>query len=188
MQVHQAVVECHNPADALEKAMRFIQERTNYGEVVGYGFHARVYDGGDVVYKHTDGDDGYVNYAKCIAEFGSMKWTPVIHEIVHFKSMEPDAMKWQHMYVIVLEKLQDWIKPRDMYLSLRNCRLRKWHAKMSSLLYEHSDRRNYSQRRQDFFAMLDIGKDCFGVPAGWDFHARNFMVRGSQPIVTDPLI
>lgn len=175
--------DCDNywqePANCAAKAL--VKAQGKY-KIVGSGCYGAVYGakGSDIVYKIGDAtdNDGYLAYVKQLSKQKTHnKFTPKIHGVRVYES------KHDKYFVVAMERLSplkrehhslvDWFAEAFM-----NDNFKTMFRKELGIIVPKPLKELYE---------LLVDSYTNGRNVDWDLHSGNFMMRGDQIVIIDPL-
>lgn len=182
-------IEVDGDADKAFDAARGLVKAQGKYRRIGSGAYGTVYGlkNSDVVYKVGDLSDneGYLEYIKELAKCKKHNpYTPRIYGVRIYKAKEDDC--WGDdagAFVVAMEKLKP--SKRGMH------RIVSWFCDELEDNYRRDPAPaelgiKFPPALTEVLALLRRAADRCSY-ASWDLHGGNFMVRGDQVVVTDPL-
>lgn len=176
------VIKCEEDQTAYETALCMIEDQGNYKEI-GSGSYGKVFGavGSNIVYKIGRCYDNkpYLSYVENVIK--NAKGNPFAPKIYGVRIYEDDYHR-DNVFVVAMERLCD-LPGRMWYIC------DEFEEVFKS--FEHKDKSPLGIKRiihHDLVSILKIIKQSCRKSEGYtDFHDGNFMMRGKQVVVIDPI-
>lgn len=172
-----------------DAAQNLIDEQPGVWDYIGSGLCARVYgnESKDWVYKIglMEGNHGYLSYLKQLSKQKKHNpYTPKIYGVRYYIGDVDSA------FVVAIERLKEVRTKKDLYKVDVLADLIRVDGEFDEEFKEELKIKD-EKRIKEVMEMIQIlnlalkqsMEECF-----WDLHSGNFMKRGRQLVVTDPLV
>jgi hypothetical protein len=164
--------------------------------MIGSGCYGKVYGakGLDVVFKicQTDDNEAYLSYVNEVVHMKEHNpYTPLIHGIRHYCKGKRGVDELDH-FVVAMERLR-WAKDkkeRDMLNGIArwfDAQFDEYRAPLNEITNDKLGvHLTIPAPLVELMDLLERAQSNSG-DAWWDFHSGNFMLRGEQVVVIDPI-